>query len=59
MTAAYHAELEKLQTRAAAIASPEKQSIPKQLAEGAKQAAQEKAARPAPAKAGKTKNAER
>lgn len=59
VTAAYHADLEKLQTRAAAIASPEKQSIPKQLAEGAKQAAQENAARPAPAKASKTKNAER
>jgi len=40
VTAAYHAEFEKLQTRAAAIASPEKQSIPKQLAEGAEQAAQ-------------------
>ena len=59
VTAAYHAELEKLQTRAAAIASPEKQSIPKQLAEGAKQAAQENAARPAPAKAGKAKSTER
>ena len=33
--------------------------IPKQLAEGAKQAAQENAARPAPAKAEKVKNAER
>ena len=53
VTAAYHAELEKLQTRAAAIAFPEKQSIPNQLAEGAKQAAQENAAQPAPAKAGK------
>ncbi|MFD1401399.1 septation protein SpoVG family protein [Robinsoniella peoriensis] len=59
VTAAYHAEFEKLQTRAAAIASPEKQSIPKQLAEGAKQAAQENAARSATAKASKAKNAER
>ncbi|MDU5947748.1 MAG: SpoVG family protein [Paenibacillus macerans] len=59
VTAAYHAELEKLQTRAAAIASPEKQSIPKQLAEGAKQAAQENAAQPAPVNTGKAKNAER
>jgi len=55
---AYHAEVEKLQTRAAAIASPEKQSIKEQLAEGAEQAAKDNAARPAPAK-GKAKNAER
>ena len=59
VTAAYHAELEKLQTRAATIASPEKQSIPTQLAAGAKPAAQENAARPAPVKTDKTKNAER
>jgi stage V sporulation protein G len=58
VAAAYHAEVEKLQTRAAAIATPEKQSIPKQLAEGAKQAVKENASRPAPAK-GKAKNEER
>ena len=58
VTTAYHAEVEKLQTRAAAVAAPEKQSIPEQLAEGAKQAAKDNAARPAPAK-GKAKNAER
>lgn len=55
---AYHAEVEKLQSRAAAIASPEKQSIKEQLAEGAEQAAKDNTARPAPAK-GKAKNAER
>lgn len=59
VTAAYRSEHERLQSRAAAITSSEKQSIPKQLAEGAKQAAQEKAARPAAAKANKGKNAER
>jgi len=58
VVAAYHAEVEKLQARAAAVAAPEKQSIPEQLAEGAKQAAKDNAARPAPAK-GKAKNAER
>lgn len=58
VTAAYHAEVEKLQARAAAIATPEKQSIPKQLAEGAKQAARDNAARPASAK-GKAKSEER
>ena len=59
VTAAYHAEVEKLQARAAAITAPEKQSIPKQLAEGAKQAAKDNAARPAPAKESKAKNTER
>jgi len=58
VVAAYHAEVERLQARAAAVAAPEKQSIPEQLAEGAKQAAKDNAARPAPAK-GKAKNAER
>ena len=58
VVAAYHAEVERLQARAAAVATPEKQSIPEQLAEGAKQAAKDNAARPAPAK-GKAKNAER
>jgi len=58
VVAAYHAEVEKLQARATAVAAPEKQSIPEQLAEGAKQAAKDNAARPAPAK-GKAKNAER
>ena len=59
VAAAYHAEVEKLQARAAAIPVTEKQSIPKQLAEGAKQAAKENAARPAPEKGGKAKNTER
>jgi DNA-binding cell septation regulator SpoVG len=59
VTAAYHEALEKLQARAAAIPAAEKESIPKQLAEGAKQAAKDNAARPAPAKTGKAKNAER
>lgn len=59
VTAAYHEALEKLQARAVAVTAPEKQSIPKQLAEGAKQAAKENATRPAPAKTGKAKNAER
>jgi len=55
---AYHAEVEKLQARAAAISPPEKQSMKEQIAEGAAQAAKDNAARPAPAK-GKAKNAER
>ena len=59
VVAAYHAEVEKLQTRAAAVSAPEKQSIPEQLAEGKKQAAKDNAARPAPAKASKAKSAER
>ena len=50
---AYHAEVEKLQSRAAAIAAPEKESIPKQLAAAAKQAAKDNAARPTPEKSGK------
>lgn len=58
VVAAYHAEVEKLQARAAAIASPEKQSMKERIAEGAEQAAKDNAARPAPAK-GKAKNAER
>lgn len=53
---AYHAEVEKLQARAAAVASPEKDSIPKQLAEGKKRAAKENTARPAPEKSDKGKN---
>lgn len=53
---AYHAEVEKLQVRAAAVASPEKDSIPKQLAEGKKRAAKENTARPAPEKSDKGKN---
>lgn len=53
---AYHAEVEKLQARAAAIAAPEKESIPKQLAEGKKRAAKENAVRPAPEKSDKGKN---
>lgn len=58
VAAAYHAEVEKLKARAAAIPATEKPSIPKQLAEGAKQAAKENAAPPAPAR-GKAKRAER
>lgn len=50
---AYHAEVEKLQARAAAISAP---PISQQLAEGAKEAAKENAARPAPAKTGKAKD---
>lgn len=53
---AYHAEVEKLQARAAAVAAPEKESIPKQLAEGKKRAAKENAAHPAPEKSDKGKN---
>lgn len=52
VVAAYHAEVEKLQTRAAAVSKP---SIMEQLSEGKKQAAKENAARPAPAKSGKAK----
>jgi len=53
---AYHAEVEKLQARAAAIPPPEKESIPKQLEKAAKQAAKDNAARPAPEKSNKGKN---
>lgn len=61
VAAAYHAEVEKLQARAASLSEQgqEKQSIPKQLAEGAKQAARDNAARPASAKDSKAKSAER
>lgn len=52
VTTAYHAEAEKLQARAAAVSKP---SIMEQLAEGAKEAAKENAARPAPAKTSKAK----
>lgn len=54
---AYHAEVEKLKARTAA--APEKQSIPEQLSKGKKQAEKESIARPAPAKASKSKNTER
>ena len=57
VVAAYHAEIEKLKARAAAV--PEKQSIPEQLAEEKKQTAKNHTERPAPAKSGKAKNAER
>lgn len=59
VTAAYHAEVEKLQSRAAAIPTTDKSSIQKQLADGGKQAAKDNAARPSPEKGSKTKNAER
>jgi len=52
---AYHAAVEKSQARAA----PKKESVSKQLADGAKQAAKDNAARPAPDKNSKTQNAER
>jgi len=58
VAAAYRAEVEKLKARAAAIPAAEKPSIPKQLAEGAKQAAKENAAPPSPAR-GRAKRAER
>ena len=59
VAAAYHAEVEKLQARAAAIPAAEKPSIQNQLANGTKQAAKDNAARPAPEKSGKAKNVER
>lgn len=59
VAAAYHAEVEKLQARAAAIPAAEKPSIQNQLANGVKQAAKDNAARPAPEKGGKAKNTER
>ena len=55
VVSAYHAEVERLQARAAAIATPEKESISKQLEKGAKQAAKDNAARPAPEKTDKGK----
>jgi DNA-binding cell septation regulator SpoVG len=54
---AYHAEVEQLKTRAATIAEPKPQTIKQQLAEGAKQAAKDNAARTAPDKG--AQNAER
>lgn len=59
VTAAYHAEVEKLQARAAAVPTKEKPSIQKQLADGEKQAAKDNASRPSPEKGSKAKNAER
>ena len=59
VAAAYHAEVDKLQARAASIPATEKPSIQNQLANGAKQAAKDNAARPAPAKESKAKNTER
>ena len=56
---AYHKAVEQLQTRAAALAVSEKPSIQKQLAEGAKQAAKDNAARPASEKSGKAQEPER
>lgn len=58
VTEAYHKEVEKLQARAAAIATPETESIGKQLEAGKEQAAKNKSSRPAPTR-GKAKNAER
>ena len=59
VTAAYREAIKKLQARAAAVPAAEKQSIQKQLADGEKQAVKGNAARPAPEKGGKIKNAER
>ena len=59
VTAAYYEAVEKLQARAAAIPTAEKQSIQKQLANGEKQAAKDSASRPSPEKGGRVKNAER
>lgn len=59
VTTAYREAVEKLQARAAAVPAAEKQSIQKQLANGEKQAAKDNAARPAPEKGDKIKNAER
>ena len=56
---AYHAEVEKLQNRAASVAAPEKPSIQQQLAKGAEQAAKDNAARPPAEKSGKTDKTER
>jgi len=58
---AYHAEVEKLQSRVAAVAAAsEKQpSIQKQLADGAVKAAKENASRSALVKEDKSQNAER
>jgi len=51
---AYNAEVEKLQTRAAAVRSaPDKPRIREQLDKAAQEAAKDNAARPAPEKAGK------
>ena len=55
----YHAAVEKLQSRAAALPDGEKKAgMKSQMENGAKQAAAHNAARPAPAKGGKDKNAE-
>lgn len=59
VAAAYHAEVDKLQARSASLAGQDKESIQKQLSQGAKQAARDNAARTTPAKDGKTKKAER
>lgn len=61
VAAAYHTEVEKMQARAASLSAQgqEKPSIQKQLSQGAKQAAKDNAARPAPAKDSKAKIAER
>jgi len=59
VTSAYHAEVEKLQARAAAIPTTKKPSIQKQLADGGKQAAKDNASRPSLEKGSKAKNAER
>lgn len=55
VVAAYHAEVEKLQTRAAPAPTPEKVSIPKQLEKAAKEAEKANAARPKPEKSSKGK----
>ena len=55
----YHSEVEKLQTRAASIAAPQKPSIQNQLAEATEKAAKNNATRPDQSKGNKAKNVER
>lgn len=61
VVAAYHAAIEKLQNRAAAVEAPaaEKPSIKEQLESGAKQAAEETSEQTAPAKRKKAAKEER
>lgn len=56
ISAAYSAEVEKLQARAAAVVAPEKQSIQKELAEGKKQSKKDNANLPAPDKSSKAQD---
>ena len=59
VTEAYHAAVEKTQSRATALPDTDKkQSLQEQLDNGAKQAAAHNASRPAPAKTGKAQAAD-